>query len=989
VQELMETPQTESRFKLFHELMKKKVHRVLLVSTAYEAWIMEEECRLSEHIIHEYRGLYLSRPPRLEWASSTAEALEHLGHKNFDLVIIITDRVGRDAYRIGGRIKQKDPGMPVVLLTHQETLPDTDPVPEGLAEAIDDTFFWAGQADILLAIIKSVEDRFNADNDTRCAGIRVILFVEDSPYYRSSLLPILYKELVTETQFVIDDGLNEEHRLLCMRARPKILLADCFENALALYERFKPYVLGVISDVRFPRAGRPDAGAGIALLQYIRHDRFDIPLLLASSEPHNAELAATIPAVFIDKNAAGLHDQIRSFLMDYLGFGDFVFRSPDGRPIDKATDIYTLEQKLRVIPDDTFVFHCNRNDFSRWFFSMAEVELAARVRPVRDSDFHSVSQHRRHLIRMIKDQRMRRQKGVIVNFDRDRFDPDTEFLKIGKGSLGGKARGLAYMAAMLHRERSLRETFGDVDIIVPQTVVVTTDHFDDFVRLNQLGSVIAEELPDEVIARRFRQGDFPDELKSQLEAFLENVREPLAVRSSSVLEDARFKAYAGLYKTYMLANDHPDLGCRLAQLLDAIKMVYASTYFSQPRAFSRRVGNRIESEKMAVVIQKVIGSRYGNHFYPSLAGIAQSLNYYPFARMQPQDGIANIALGLGRYVMEGKQNLRFSPRMPDVQPERATVDAILKNAQQHFYALKMGEEACRLGVDDAVTLAWREVADCMGEYPVQLLTSSYDPEEGRLRDAPARAGYPVVTFAALLKHKIFPLAEILTTLLALGQERLGCPVEMEFAVDFGPGPHPTARLAVLQIRPMSAREDMLAVEIADDERDRAFCVSHQALGNTVNRTMCDIVYVVPEKFDPAETVAVAGEIARINAGLAASGKKYILIGPGRWGSADRWLGIPVAWGDICGVGTIIEATHPSINAEPSQGSHFFHNITTLGIPYLHVGVSDADRLDWDWIRSLDAVQRDTHIVHAVAPAPLTMKIDGRQRLGILLKPVSN
>jgi hypothetical protein len=947
---------------------------------------MEEDCRLSEQIIHEYRGLNLSHPPRLTWVSSTSEALERLEEKDFDLVITISRGVNMEAYRIGDEIKHKKPDMPVVLLTHQEALPEVSASFNQMSAAIDRIFFWSGQADILLAIIKSVEDQFNVIDDTRCAGIRVILFIEDSPYYLSSFLPILYKELVIETQSVIEDGLNEEHRLLCMRARPKILLAHSFENALDLYEQFKPYVLGAISDVRFPRNGVLDAKAGIDLLKHIKHDRFDIPLLLASSESHNAKLAAKIPAVFVDKNSSGLHEKIKSFLMEYLGFGDFIFKTPDGMAIDKATDLYTLEQKLREIPEASFLFHCRRNDFSRWLFSLAEVELAAQVRPLRDHNFDNVENHRRHLIQMIQDQRMHRQKGVIVNFDKDKFDPDTDLLKIGKGSLGGKARGLAFMSSMLYRQSSLRESFDNVDIYVPQTVVITTESFDDFIRMNQLGTVVEENLPDEVIAQRFLEADFPETLKSQLGSFLDCIRHPLAVRSSSLLEDAQFKAYAGLYKTYMLANDHHDLNCRLDQLINAIKMVYASTYFEAPKTFSKRVGNLTENEKMAVIIQRIVGSQYGNFFYPSISGVAQSQNYYPFSRMKREDGIASIALGLGKAVMEGERNLRFSPIFPDILPQRSTVNDILENSQRHFYALKMGETTCCLGINDAVTLSKREVTEAADEYPVKLLSSTYDHVEHRIREATSLAGHPVMTFASILKYKTFPISEILKALLVSGQEKLGCPVEMEFAVDFPTNPKQNAQLAVLQIRPMSAREEMLEVEITDDDRSRAFCISHQALGNTLNNDMTDLVYVIPDKFDPAKTTEIACEIACINAKLFKAKKIYVLIGPGRWGSADPWLGIPVTWENICGVRTIIEATHPLINAEPSQGSHFFHNITTLGINYLNVGQNVDDRLDWNWIGSLPIVQKTMYVVHATTKSHFTLKVDGRQCLGVLLKP---
>ena len=969
--------------------MQEKVNQILLLSTSYEAWIMEEDCRLSEHIINEYRGLNLSQPPQLNWVSSVSEALERMNNDDFDLVITISRRVDLEAYRIGGEIKGKKPDMPVVLLTHQEAIPEIYTQFYEMSANIDRIFFWSGDAGILLAIVKSVEDQLNVHNDTQRAGIRVILFVEDSPFYLSTLLPILYKELVTETQAVIEDGLNEEHRLLSMRARPKILLANSYESAIDLYERFNPYVLGVISDVRFPHKNDMKADAGLKLLRHIKRDRFDIPLLLASSEPRNAQYAAQIPAIFIDKNSPALHEQIASFLLEYLGFGDFIFKMPDGREIAKAIDLYSLEKELEKIPDESFIFHCQRNDFSRWLFSLAEVELASRIRPWRDQDFDSIESHRRQLIRLIKNQRRQRLKGVIVDFDVEKFDPDTGFLKIGKGSLGGKARGLAFMSSVLHRSSALGQSFDNVDIFVPQTLVITTEGFDTFVEMNQLDDMIEENLPDAVVTERFLAGNFPETLRTQLASYLESMRYPLAVRSSSLLEDAQFKPYAGLYKTYLLPNDHEDLACRLDQLINAIKMVYASTFFRAPRAFSTRVGNRMENEKMAVVIQQVAGSLYGNFYYPAVSGVAQSQNYYPFSKMKPEDGIVNMALGLGKAVMEGERNLRFSPKFPEILPQRSTVKDVLENSQRHFYALKMGEPTCTIEMNDAITLLKREISDASDDHPIKLLSSTYDPAEDRIRDAYSSSGYPVVTFASILKYKLFPIAEIISALLKLGREALGCAVEMEFAIDFSADPRANARFAVLQLRPMGAREEMLEVYIPDRDRDQAFCISQLALGNTINREMADIVYVKPESFDPGRTAEIAIQIAEINSALVQAGRKYILIGPGRWGSADRWLGIPVSWADICGVGAIVETTHPLINAEPSYGSHFFHNITALGINYFNVNHPTEDALDWQWLASLAKVNEKAHVVHAVNPRSFTLKVDGRQGIGVIIDPLTS
>ena len=974
-----------SRFKLFHELMPVKVQHILLISTSYEAWIMEEDCRLSEQIVNEYRGLNLSRPPRLTWVSSLSEAVEHLSDLPFDLVITFSRSVDNNALLLGAEIKKAKPDIPVVLLTHQEALPDSSPDWHELKNSIDRVFFWSGQADILLAIIKSIEDQYNAVPDTTTAGVRIILFVEDSPYYLSLLLPILYKELVAETQALIEDGLNEEHRLLSMRARPKILVAHSYERALEIYEQFKPYVLGVISDVRFPRNYVLDGSAGLQLLCHIKQDRFDIPLLLTSSEPGNAELARQIPALFVDKNTPSLQEKIKAFLVEHLGFGNFVFRMPDGSAFDQATNLYSLEKKLAIIPVESFLFHCQHNDFSRWFYTLAEVELASQVRPLRDSTFDTVEAHRRHLIRVIKEQRIERQRGVIVNFDKDRYDPDTNFAKTGNGSLGGKARGLAFFSAALYRNAALLGLFSQIEVFVPQTLVITTDTFDEFIGRNNLQNLAREDLPDEFIMERFKETIFPEALTEQIAGFLREISYPLAVRSSSILEDAQFKSYAGLYHTCMLANDHPDFSFRLAQLQNAIRMVYASTYFQAPKAFTKRVGNRIEQEKMAVVLQRVIGTQYGNSFYPAISGVAQSLNYYPFARMQTRDGIVSIALGLGKSVMEGEKILRFSPRYPEILPQRTTVRDILNNAQQHFYALQMGRDMTNPEATDANTLSRRTIAEATEEFPVRFLASTYDPAEQRIRDQFFPQGFPVLTFASILKHRAYPLPQVVEALLALGRRELGCPVEIEFAIDFPTDLQSKARMAILQIRPMSAREDMLEVEINDAELNRAFCLCHQALGNTDNSSMYDLVYIRPETFNPAQSLDMARQLAKINSSLVKAGRKYILIGPGRWGSADHWLGIPVSWADIGGVGAIVETVHPRINADPSQGSHFFHNITSLGINYLNVGVHPADRIDWAWLASLPVVQETTHVVHVCHTRPITLKVDGRNRIGVLLR----
>ena len=967
----------DPRFKIFHELMARKVRDILLVSTPYDAWILEEDCRLSERIIHEYRGLNLSNPPRFTWVSSAQEALAVLDKKKFDMVISMLQLADMDVFALGAEIKKKAPGLPVVLLAHASLPPPSQQCLLDFAKppGIDRIFVWSGDTDILVAMVKSAEDRMNVEHDTKFAGIRVILFVEDSPVYISSLLPVLYKELVTQTQAILDHGLNEEHRLLTMRARPKILVAESYEEALELFERFQPYVLGVISDVRIPRNCVLDENAGVAFLSKIKRERFDIPLLLTSSEALNADKAQKIPAVFVDKNSPSLYAEVRSFFLDHLGFGDFVFRQPDGREIGRAPNLRELEERLHHISEDSFIHHCSRNDISRWLFARTEIMLASKVRPLKDDDFSSVRSHRQYLISLIQTRRQRHLKGVVANFDAGDFDLDTEFFKIGNGSLGGKARGLAFVANLLQRLPAVHKKFQDVEIFVPQTLVVTTEGFDAFIEANDLKKLAKANVPDEEIAGVFRNARFPHWIAAALKAYLARIKYPLAIRSSSLLEDAQFRAYAGLYRTYMLPNVDPDPETRLQQLIGAIKLVYASTFFQDPKAFSKRVGHRTEEEKMAVIVQQLVGEHYGDYFYPTISGVAQSHNYYPFAKMKPEEGIATVALGLGKTVMEGGKALRFSPKYPQLLPQRSSVDDILENAQQFFYALKMAQDHRQPGILEDANLEKRDVSDAQAEPPVALLASTYIPEEHRIRDSAHMPGYPVLTFAQIMKYGRFPLAEMLAEVLALGQEGMGCPVELEFSVNMPKDPQRKPQFAFLQLRPMTARADQLEVQISDDEAARAFCISSRALGNAEKRDMADILFVKPDVFDPAKTPQIAREIGELNAGLLNESRKYLLIGPGRWGSADRWLGIPVSWADICGVGAMVETSSSRLKADPSQGSHFFHNITTLGITY--ATVSDGDFIDWNWLTSRPAANETAHVVHLKLDQPFVLKVDGR------------
>ncbi len=975
-------------FKVFHELMAKKVTEILLVSSPYDAFIMEEEGRLAERIIHEYRGLNLSRPPKLTWVSTAQEALNTLSNKEFDLVITMPRLDDMDAFNLGRKIKKIYPELPIFLLTHNTNRLLLESEHSDLS-SIDKLYVWYGNSDLLLALIKNAEDQMNVAYDTKRAKVRVIILVEDSPIYYSSFLPLLYKEIVRQTQAVMEESLNDEHRILRMRARPKILLAENYEEAQKLYRQFKPYLLSVFSDVRFPRKGKMDNHAGFDLLSMIKKETPDIPLLNLSSEEANRKKAEKIPAVFLNKNSPSLHSEIRSFFMDRLGFGDFIFRLPNGREIARASNLRELEKVVPSIPDKSVFYHATRNHFSSWLMARSEILLASKLKPLKTSDFPNIKELKEHLVASIQERRKGRQKGIITDFVSGAFDPAADFIKIGKGSLGGKARGLAFMSTQLKKNPHIHEKFKDITISVPKTLVISTEAFDSFINENKLRDIPTSDYSDNQISEIFLQSSLPDWLHSDLKLFIENINYPLAIRSSSLLEDAQFQPFAGIYKTYMLPNQDLDPDQRLMQLEIAIKLVYASTYLEIPRAYARSTLHRTEDEKMAVILQQLSGNRQSDYFYPALSGVAQSYNFYPISHMKPEEGIAHIALGLGKTVVEGETSLRFSPKYPQYLPQFSTVDDILKNSQRFFYALKMVDsqeslESQGKATDDE-TLTKLEIDDAYDHAPVVHLSSTYIPEENRIRDTGNVPGYRVLTFAGILKYDFFPLPQILKEILRIGRKGMGSPVEIEFSVNIDFNKKKKPEFSLLQIRPMAISMHNRDVEITKKDINSAFCFSTMALGNGKFKDIADIIYVRPDSFDPARTVEIAGEIGKINRQMVQQNKKYLLIGPGRWGSADRWLGIPVTWKNISGIGAVIETTAENLRADPSQGSHFFHNITSLGISYLTIKENDEDFLDWKWLKSLSPESETDYLRHVKLDKPITLKIDGKKSRAVLIQ----
>ncbi len=980
-----------ARSNIYREIMTYEIKEVLLISSPYNIFNMEEDGSLASKIINEYSGLNLRYPPVITGTSSARESLDLLAEKRFDLVLIVPHLKETNVFSLGREIKRIQPDLRVILLS-----PSIRALPTGYdaqcVNGIDTIFIWSGNSDLLITLIKNAEDHINVDNDTRLANVRVVILVEDCPEFYSYMLPIIYKEIVTQTQALLATDLNDSMKLLTMRARPKLLLAKNYEQAQRLYERYKDFLLCVISDTRFPRNGSLDPEAGIKLFSNIRREIPGIPLLLMSSERKNSQKADLIPALFLDKDHPNLRHATRMFFLNHLGFGNFVFCIPNGRNIDIATTLMQLESKLPTIPDESLVYHADRDHFSSWLMARSEIDLALKFRACKSDDFSSPDELRNFIITQIHELRKFKHKGVVSTFNENYFDSDVkEFVKIGQGSLGGKGRGLAFMSGLLEQAGDLHKNHPKFRIQIPKTLVLCTDVFEAFITQNNLENFERQKHSVEEVVNVFIGAELPSWLIRQLKEFLSQFKVPLAVRSSSQLEDAHFQPYAGLYKTYKIPNNHPDLSMRICHLANAIKLVFASTYYDDAKAFHRSTSSHPFHDSMAVIVQALAGQQHGDYFYPAVSGVAQSIDYYPFSRMKSEDGIAHIALGLGKTVVDGEKCLRFSPGNPQILPQFSLIDDILKNAQTTFYALKTNDYSDELNFGRYSNLEKRNLDEALEEYPVQVLSSTYIPDENRIRDTWSAAGPKLLTFASLLKYDSPPLAPLLSDLLDLGGKEFGGPVEIEFSVNLYPGQHQPSDFHFLQIRSMAGHDKQQTTHISQQDINAALCYSSAALGNGIIEDITDIVYVTPQNFSVAATLEIAEEICGINAGLVEANRRYLLIGPGRWGGSDRWLGIPVKWHAISGIGAVIELRNEQLNADPSQGSHFFHNITSLGIPYITVNEltrssreSNPDFIDWTWLDKCEAFCETQYLRHVRLSVPILIKMDGKKSRCVIL-----
>lgn len=977
---------------ILSELTTYKIRDILLISSLYNIFHMEEGGLLASKISNEYKGLRLENPPRIMGVSSAEDAMTLLQTKEFDMVIIVPYLDTREATQLGQRIKSMNARLPVILLTQnyreiKSLTGDTN------LDVIDGIYRWYGYSDLLMAIVKNTEDHANVKHDTEYANIRVIVYVEDSPDYYSYILPILYKEVVQQTHALLEVGLNEKQRALTLRQRPKILLAKTYEQGLALCKTYQDCLFCLVSDVRIPKNNQMTVDGGIQLAMEVRQEVPDLPMVLMSSERENKQKAEKKGLIFMDKESPNLMRKIHGFFMEHLGFGDFIFRNSDGGEIDRAVNFLTLEEKLRTVPDDSIAFHAVQHHFTRWVMARSEISLALKFRAVQFSDFKNVDSLREFLINHINKLRIYRQLGVVSQYHEQHFDGNIrEFVKMGYGALGGKARGLAFMTDLFRQYDDLQKRHPNILIKIPKTLVICTDYFDSFVSRNNLSSLLREELTDEAVTADFMKARLPESLKKNLYSYLEQAHYPLSIRSSSQMEDAHYQPYAGLYRTYKIPNNDASLSKRLEQLEKAIKLVYASTYFAEPRSYSRSISNQHNKESMAVIVQQVAGEQHSDYYYPTISGIAQSYNYYPFGKMKAEEGIVHMALGLGKTVVDGEKCIRFSPHYPEIIPEFSQVRDVLKNAQQKFYALRTKNYPAELSFHQHSNLEKRSVADAMDELPVKLLSSTYVAEEDRIRDTWDCKGPKVLTFSRILKYDLYGIPDAIADLLEMGRKGFGCPVEIEFSANIQPDQKHQVEFFFLQIRPMFSNEAHCRVEIDESDLEKAFCASSQALGNGINSEMVDIVYIKPDSFKKDATLQIAGEIERINAELEKKGCSYLLAGPGRWGGSDRWLGIPVKWNQISAVGAIVELRNKNLNADPSLGSHFFQNITSLGVHYIMLNETleqprGADEFfDWDWVAQLPVVSETEFVRHVRSTEPMTLKIDGRSSRCVMLKP---
>ncbi len=999
----------------FENLMQKRIFNVLLIASAYDAFMMEEDGRVEEQLYFEYTALNLSSPPRVTRALNSTEGIEIMKTKNFDLVIMMPGNDVSETFAGARRIRELYPEMPIIVLT-----PFSKEVSRRLSNedftGVDYVFSWLGNVYLLLAIIKLLEDKMNADNDINGVGVQMILLVEDSVRFYSSVLPIVYKFILKQSREFSTEALNEHEQMLRMRGRPKVMLARDYEEALELYDRYSDHILGVISDVSFMREGKKDPKAGIRLARELRERDPYLPLIIESSENENAHDVSEIGGTFIDKNSKKFPVDLGKAIINNFGFGDFVIRNPEsGEEIFRIKSLKDLQKNIFDIPAEALYWHASFNDISRWLYSRAMFPIAEVIKHHRFRDLKDAPQVRKLFFDLIVKYRKMKNRGVVAIFQKERFDRYSNFARIGQGSLGGKGRGLAFIDSII-KKNPVCDNFDGISITIPRTVVLCTDIFDEFMESNKLYPIALSDAPDEEILDHFLKGKLPRRIKDDLLALFEVVDTPIAVRSSSLLEDSHYQPFAGIYSTYMVpkVSDPEEM---LRMVTSAIKGVYASVFYSDSKAYMTATSNVIDQEKMAVILQEVVGREVEGYYFPSFSGVGRSLNYYPLNDEKPEDGVAEVAVGLGKYIVDGGLALRFSPRHPENVLQTSELSLALRDTQTRMYALDMKGDAREtsisgqkidkpasapsLSVDDGYNVTKLRVQDVAEKGALKYMVSTFDFRDNVIRDSDFGEGRRVVTFNNVLKHKAYPLAESVDFMLTTGQEAMQRPVEIEFAGMIGPDPKMIGpgekhkgRLYWLQIRPIVDRKETVDEALMATPDEKLLLKSGTALGHGNIEGVNTVVYVRPEKFSSSNNSLIAREIEKINRGFLDREERYILIGPGRWGSSDTSLGIPVKWPAISAARLIVESSLPNYRIEPSQGTHFFQNLTSFGVAYFTIdtnarkkeGDPVTDLYDVEFLNSQPAVYESDFVRIVTFQTPLAIGVNGLKGTGVVVKP---
>jgi hypothetical protein len=969
---------------IFQELMPTKVKEVLLIATLYDSYSIVREGQFSDKIFGEYLQLNLYAAPRFTSVNSQEDALITLKHRDFDLIIVMAGVDKDTPIETSRKIRAMRPRVPLLLLVNNNADLRYFQVEGRKLDFIDRIFVWNGNSNVFLAMIKYIEDKKNVARDTQNGNVRVILLVEDSIQYYSRYLPMLFTTVMTQTQILVkEDATDELHKILKMRARPKVLLVDTYEEAVRLINSYKRYILCVISDVKFEKDGVDNEDAGIELLKFAKSTfKYPIPTLLQSHDISNAERAKSVGADFINKNSESLSMDILNFLYRRLGFGNFVFKGQDGKPLAEAENLLSFQEKFREIPAEAMLYHGKRNSFSTWLMARGEINMAERLRPIKTEDFESAEELRQFCLDVFKSVRYEKLKGTIVNFDPGLVDHNRFVVRMAKGSLGGKGRGIAFICHIIENI-DFQHYIKGMNIRIPATAVLGALEFDKFIEINNLYDDIYSLNDFESIRQHFLESEFDEKIRRRLMEYLKVMNKPLAVRSSGLFEDSLLQPFSGVYATYLIPNNHPDILVRYQQLETAIKLVYASIFTDSAQAYFDAVNYKIEEEKMAVVIQEVVGQNYNNKYYPSVSGVAQSYNYYPISYMKPEDGFSVAAIGLGTYVAGGENSYRFCPLYPNINP--TSVKDQIRDSQKYFYAIDFTKTDFDLIAEgENAAIKKFKIKEAEEDGTLDHSVSTYSFENDDLIPGIQMNGPRVVDFANILKYNYLPLAETLQILLKLFKEAMGSPVEIEYAIDFEKAENGLPTFYLLQIKPLIRMEDKVEIDLGAVDEDKIFMYAERGMGNGKINHIKDVVFIDPARFDKMKTKQMAAEISKLNRKFETQGKEYILIGPGRWGSRDPFTGIPVFWAHISKARIIVEMGLPDFPLDASLGSHFFHNVTSMNVGYFSVPHNSRNsQLKMEMLLQQTVMEETEFIKHVEFEHPLTVLMNGRERKALI------